>query len=101
MAFYAVSDLGEILAGELQKMWSVAVGFQRGVVFVLLVDEEAARLGLVPVYLVHRAARFLARLFGKFLKQRGHFGLVPYFRHPGDCQNHHLSLLTLFRFTPV
>ena len=67
--------------------------FQRGIVLVLLVDEEAARLGLVPVHLVHGASRFLAGLFGEFFKQCGNFGFVPNLRHPGNCQHHHRSLL--------
>src|ERR1700688_1061862 len=70
-------------------MWSGAMSLQRGIVFVLLIDEESPRLGFVPVDLIHQAARFLARFFGKLRKNWDDIGVVPSFRHPGHCQNHH------------
>jgi hypothetical protein len=30
-----------------------AMGFQRGVILVLFIDEESTRLGFMPVHLVH------------------------------------------------
>jgi len=89
VAFHAVSDLGEIFSGVLQEMGSGAVGFERGIIFVLLVNEEAAWFSLVPVHLVHGTARFFAGLFCQLFKQRGNFGFVPNFRHPGNRQHHH------------
>jgi len=43
----------------LQEVGCGAMGFQRGVILVLFVDEEAARFGLVPVDLVDDATGFL------------------------------------------
>ena len=78
----------------LQKMRSGAVRFERGIVLVLLVDEEPAGFGLVPVHLdTSSTARFLAGFLGQLLKNCGNFGFVPNFRHPGNRQHHHRSLL--------
>jgi hypothetical protein len=40
------------------------VGFQRGVVLILLVNEETTRLSFVPVHLVHGTPRLFPGMFG-------------------------------------
>ena len=93
MAFHPVSDPRKVFPGELQEVWSSAVGFEGGIVLVLLVDKESAGFGLVPMHLVHGTARFLAGLLSQFFKQCGNFDFVPNFRHPGNRQHHHRALL--------
>jgi hypothetical protein len=90
---HSVSDLGQVLLHELQKISGAAMGLQRCVVPVLFIDEETAALRLVPVHLKHAAARFLARFLGKLRKKCGYFGFEPRFRHPGYRENDHRSLL--------
>src|SRR5579859_247884 len=93
MSFHAVRHFWQILLRVLQEVRGGAVRFQRGIVFVLLVDKEAASFRLVAVHLVHGTARFFAGILGEFLKQGGNFSFVPNFRHPGNGQHHHRSLL--------
>ena len=69
MSFHAIRNLGQLLLRMLQKVRSHAMGFQRGIVFILFVDEEPARFGFVPVHLVHGTSRFLAGVFGQLLKK--------------------------------
>ena len=85
MSFHAIRDFGQILFCMLQKMRGSAMRFQRGVILVLLVNKEAAWIGLMPMHLVHGTTRFLAGLLGQFFKQRGNFGFTPNFRRLGDC----------------
>src|SRR5215467_2728787 len=68
VSFHAVGDLGQLLLRVLQKVRSRAMRFKCGIVFVLLVDEEAAGFGFVPVHLVHGTTWFLAGVFGQLLK---------------------------------
>ncbi len=91
--FYAIGDFWKIFFGVLQEVRGGSVSFQGRVIFVLLVDEEAARLGFVAMYLVHRAAGFLAGMFGQFLEEIRDISFVPNFCHPGDSQHHHLRTL--------
>jgi hypothetical protein len=44
VAFKPISDLGQFLPGVLQEMWRSTMRFQSGVIFILLIDEEAAWL---------------------------------------------------------
>jgi hypothetical protein len=60
MPFHTVRDFRQVFAGVLQKMRSVAMGFESGVILILLVNEKTARLRLVPVHLIHGATGFLA-----------------------------------------
>src|SRR5579864_8614638 len=60
MPFYAIRDSGQFFLRVLQKVRRASVRLQRGIVFILFVDEEPARLGLVPVHLVHRTSRLFA-----------------------------------------
>jgi len=46
------------------------MGFESGIVLVLLVDEEPAGIGLVFVDLIHEAAGFFAGFRGEFFKDR-------------------------------
>ena len=85
MSFDPVCKLGQIFLGVLQEVRGGAMRFQGGIVFVLLVDKKTARIGFVPVYLVHRTTRFLAGVFGQLLEKCGNLGFTPNFRHPGDC----------------
>ena len=63
MPFHPVRHLGEFFPGKLEEMGCGAMGFEGSVVFVLLVDEEPARLRLVAMHNIHRAAGFLAGCF--------------------------------------
>src|SRR4029077_14914896 len=85
-------DLREFFLCKLEEMRCGAVGFERGVVFVLLVDEESARLRLVPVGYVHCAARFFARCFRQLGEDSDYVILVPHFRHPRHRQDNHCTL---------
>ena len=42
--------------------------FERSILLVLFVDKESSRLGLMAMYLVDKATRFLARLLGQLGK---------------------------------
>ena len=64
MALDTVSDFREYFLRVLQKVRRGAVGFECGVILVLLIDEKTARFGLVAVHLIGDAARFFAGLFG-------------------------------------
>src|SRR5262249_52543893 len=77
---------------KLQEVGRGAVGFERGVILVLFVDEEAARFGLVLVHLVHHAAGFFTGFGSEFLQQRRHFGLASGLCDPRYRQYHHPSL---------
>ena len=65
-----VRHLGQFLLGKLQEVRGGAVGFERGIVLILLVDEEPPRFGFVLVNQVHGAARFFAGFFGEFCEDR-------------------------------
>jgi hypothetical protein len=93
VAFYAVGYLGQIFSCVLEEVRGGAMRFQGSVIFVLLVDEEAARFGFVAVHLVHGTAGFLAGMFGEFLEEFGNVGFVSNLCHPGDSQHHHLRAL--------
>ena len=69
------------------------MGFQRGIVLVLFVDEEPPRFGLMPVDLIHEAARFLSGFFRQLGENRRDIAIVPSLGHPRYCQNHHRALL--------
>lgn len=66
MSFYSICHLGQVLPGVLQEMGRIAMRFERGIIFVLFIDEEAAGLGAVPMYLIDNASRLFARFFGEF-----------------------------------
>jgi|SRR5215470_8638944 len=87
--FHSIRYLGKFLLGKPQKMWGRPVGFQARIVLVLLVDKEAARIGLVAVNDVHQAAGFFARLLRELPKERGYFAFVSKFCHPRHGQNDH------------
>ena len=53
MSFDPICHLRQIFSCVLQEVRSSAVGFERGVILILFVNEETARLGPVPVYLIH------------------------------------------------
>src|ERR1700680_4307248 len=74
-----------------------SMGFQRSIVLILFVNEEAPWLGLVAVHLIYDAARLLARFLGKFRKHRGNFGFVTCFRHPRNHQYHYHPLLIAYK----
>ena len=88
-------SLGQFFLCQLQKVRGGAVRLEGGVVLVLLIDKEPARIGLVLMHLIHEAARFLARFGREFFEDRGHFGLASDFCHPGYGQHHHPSLRSL------
>src|SRR5713226_8973597 len=92
MPFHPVAHLWQLFLGVLQKMKRGAVGFERGIVPVLLVDEEAAWFGLMAVYLVGDAAGLFAGLFGQLGKNSGHLTFAANFRHPRHSQDNHRSL---------
>ena len=93
VAFHTVCDFGQIFLRVLQEMRGGAMRFQGSIVLILLIDEEAAGIGLVPVHLVHGTSRFLAGVFGQFPENCSNVCFVSNFRHPGDSQHHHRSLL--------
>jgi hypothetical protein len=92
MAFYPVRDLRQLFLGELQEVRGGAVGFEGGVIFVLLVDEEPARFGLMAVDYVHGAARFFAGGFCQLGEDSGYVAFAPQFRHPRNSQDNHRTL---------
>src|SRR5438105_11654673 len=92
MSFHAVSNFGYPLLRVLKKVGCSAVSFERGIVFVLLVNEEPARLGLVAVHQIHYAAGFFARLLRQFGKDSRHLSFAPQFRQPGYSQDNHGTL---------
>src|SRR5258706_5548932 len=89
LSLNAVSDLGQVLLRVLQKMRRTLVCFQRGVVFVLLVEEESPRLGAMAMYQVHLAARFFSGLLLQLSKEFRDLGFLPRFRHPNHRQHYH------------
>src|SRR5277367_3515065 len=93
MAFYPLGDFWQVFAGILLEVRGVAVSFERSVIFILLVDEKAAGLGLVAMHLILRATRLLARLLGELCKYRSDFGFTSSFCHPGNRQNYHRATL--------
>ena len=60
MSFYSICHLGQVLLRVSQEMWGIAMGFERGIIFILFIDEEAPRLGAVPMDLVDNASRLFA-----------------------------------------
>jgi 4-oxalocrotonate tautomerase len=95
VTFHAVCDFRQILTGVLQKMWRGSMGFERGIILILLIDEEAPRFSLVPVDLIHRTTWLLARFLGELRKQSSDLGFAPNLRHPRYRQNHHRTLLNV------
>src|SRR5215831_15679968 len=95
MTFYAVGHLGEFFFYISQEVSRRAVGFERRVILVLLVDEEAPGLGAVPMNLVHHAARLFSRFSGEFGKQPGSFIFASNLRYPCHGQNDHCLLRAL------
>ena len=93
MAFYAVANFREFFLGVLQEVGCGAVGLQRGVVLVLLIDEEAARFGLVPVHRYMTQPGSLRDSSVSLEKTPAISALAANFRHPCHRQdNHHCSV---------
>src|SRR5258708_22037745 len=69
-----------------------AMTLEGGIVLILFIDKEPARIGLVLMHLIHEAARFFTRFGCEFFKNRGHVGLASDFCHPGYGQYYHPSL---------
>jgi hypothetical protein len=57
------AQLGQFFLSVLQEVGRGAMGLQRGVILILFVDEESARLCLMPMNLIYQTSRFLAGLF--------------------------------------
>jgi len=70
------------------------MGFQRGVVPVLLIDEEACRVSSMTMHEVHQAARLLPGGRFQLAEDFSHFGLFPWMGHPRNCQYNHTYLAT-------
>jgi hypothetical protein len=64
MPLNPLSKLGQFLFRVLQEMGRGAMGFQRGVILVLFIDEESTRLGFMPVDLVHQTSGLFPGFFG-------------------------------------
>jgi len=64
VSLHAIRQLGQFLLRKLNEVRRGPVRLKRRIVLVLLVNEEATRLGLVAMYLVHLAAGLVARLLG-------------------------------------
>src|SRR5437667_1557376 len=79
MSLNSLRDFGQAFASILKKMGCCAMSFQRGIVLVLFINEEAAELGLVAVHLIHQAAGFLAGLLCQFAEDVGHLASRPCF----------------------
>ena len=58
-AFFALADVLQRIDRVLLEMRGLAVGFQGGIIAILLVDEEARGVGPMPMHDVHQAARLL------------------------------------------
>src|SRR6202795_1297261 len=69
-----------------------AVSLQRSIVLVLFVNEEPARLGFMPMYLIQQAAGFLAGFLSQFGEQTDNIRLTTDLRHPRHRQHDHRSL---------
>ena len=64
--------------------------FESGVIFVLFVDQKAARLCAMAMYQVHRTARFFPRFLRQLRKYRSNFRFTSCFSDPGYRQHDHL-----------
>jgi len=93
VSLHAIRDFRQILSRVLEKMWRRPMGFERGIILILLVDKEPARFSLMPMYLIHRAAWLFAGMFGQLLEQVGNISFMSYLCHPRDSQHHHLRAL--------
>jgi hypothetical protein len=73
----------------MQEVGRSAMGFQRGVILVLFIDEESARLGFMPVDLVHQTSGLFTRFFGQLGKHADNIRFTTDLRHPRHNQNNH------------
>src|SRR5262249_37883487 len=92
VTFDAFGEFRKLLLGQLKEMGRCPMSLECGIVVVLLVDEKAARIGLVAVHDVHCAPRLLTGRYGQFGENTGNLFLVPHLCHPGYCQDHHCTL---------
>src|SRR5438094_10672314 len=94
MSLNSLRDFGQAFASILKKMGCCPMSFQRGIVLVLFINEEAAELGLVAVHLIHQAAGFLAGLLCQFAEDVGDLDFTSLFRHPRHSHITHLRFVT-------
>src|SRR6266853_821160 len=92
MSFDAVGDLRQIFFCQLQEMRSGAMALEGGIVLVLFIEEEPARICLVLMHLIHEASRLFARFGCELVKDCHHVRLASDFCHPSYGQHHHPSL---------
>ncbi len=79
----------KLLARVFQKMRRVAVGFESGIINVLLIDKKTARVAAMTMHNIHEAAWFFARLRGQNLEDLCSFFLVAGFSDPDYGKNNH------------
>src|SRR2546422_9717880 len=96
MSLNSLRDFGQAFASILKKMGCCPMSFQRGIVLVLFINEEAAELGLVAVHLIHQAGGFLAGLLCQFAEDVGHLCFTSLFCHPPHRPNNPLLAVTPF-----
>ena len=63
--------------------------FQRSIINILLVDEEASGLRAMLMDDIHEAAGFAARCLFQFAKDLRNFGFFTWICRPCDRQNYH------------
>ena len=89
LALDADRHLAQRLLDVFLEMRRRAVRVQRGLIAELLVNEEACRIGDVPVHDEHHAPWFLSRFGGKFPEQTRGVCLTTRVRGPRDGQRYH------------
>src|SRR5262245_20522054 len=67
------------------------MSLKRRFIFVLLVNEEHARILTRPLYDIKNASRLAAGLFLKFVEEFNHFFFMPGFNRNMHCQNQHFT----------